>query len=130
MLSLQNSGQYQTQYLQLRRETYQSESNRNSAGTNKINNSGQTNSDPDNKMPSMTILTVQTTDTTGNQELFVHPLRPLSKRTNPKKCYFGANAANRLPPRKRRQTGQIQNQRQDTQKNTSDSVHAAAQTLN
>ena len=48
-----------------------------------------------------------------------------------KKCYFGANAAKRPPPRNGRPLGQSQNQRkQETRNEANETVQAAAQTLN
>ena len=53
-------------------------------------------------------------------------------RTNhsTEKCYLGADAANRPPPRKRRLEGQNQSQQNDAQNISDGNVQAAAQALN
>ena len=38
------------------------------------------------------------TEMTETQEMSVHPVRHVEKRTTPQRCYFGANAANRPLP--------------------------------
>ena len=44
------------------------------------------------------------------------------------KCYFGAEAANRLPPRKRRPEGENQVQQRNAQSNSDGNAQAAVQT--
>ena len=46
------------------------------------------------------------------------------------KCYVGANAANRPPPRNRWPEGQNQVQQRNAQNNSDENVQAAAQNLN
>ena len=46
------------------------------------------------------------------------------------RCYLGANAANRPPPRNRRPEGQNQSQQNNAQNNSDGNVQAAAQALN
>ena len=46
------------------------------------------------------------------------------------KCYFGAQAANRPPPRNRRRDGQDQVHQTNAQNNSNANVQAAPQTLN
>ena len=46
------------------------------------------------------------------------------------KCYFGANAANRPPPRSTRPEGQNQVEQRNAQSNSDGNVQAAAPTFN
>ena len=62
----------------------------------------------------------------------VFPPCERSGRTNhsTEKCYLGANAANRPPPRNRRPERQNQNQQRNAQSNSDGNAQSAAQTLN
>ena len=122
-------GHYQNQCRQLKREKDQTRNNSNSA--NKNYGSAQTISNPKNIVSN------------NNKANNTNKLR--DKRTTPdfppcetccrtnhstQKCYLGANAANRPPPRNRRPEGQNQAQQKNTQSNSDGNVQTAAQTLN
>ena len=95
---------YQNQCRQLKREKDQTRNNTNSAINS--NGSAQTNSNPNN---------ITANNTEGNNKNKQRDRRPrpvfppceTCDRTNhsTEKCYLGANAANRPPPRKRRPEG-------------------------
>ena len=122
-------GHYQTQCRQLKREKDQTRNNKSAANNN--NGSAQTNSNPDNKVAS---------NTKGNNINNQRDRRPRSVfppcetcgRTNhsTEKCFLGANAANRPPPRNRRPEGQNQARQNNAQNNSDGDVQAAAQALN
>ena len=122
-------GHYQTQCRQLKREKEQTRNNTNSASNN--NGSAQTNPNPNNKVAN---------NTKGNNINIQRDRRPkpifppceTCGRTNhsTERCYFGANAANRPPPRNRRPEGQNQSQKNNAQNNSGGNVQAAAQALN
>ena len=123
-------GHYQNQCRQLKWEKDQTQINTNSANSN--NGSAQTNSNPNNNKVA--------TDTKGNNINIQRDRRPkpvfppceTCGRTNhsTERCYLGANAANRPPPRNRRPEGQIQSQQNNAQNNSDGNVQAAAQALN
>ena len=123
-------GQYQNQCRQLKRKKDQKRNNTNSANNN--NGSAQTNSNPNNNKV--------TNNTKGNninnhRDRKLRPVLPLWEtcgRNNhsTEKCYFGANAANRPPPRNRRPEGQNQGQQNSAQSNSNGNFQAAAQALN
>ena len=122
-------GHYQNQCHQLKREKDQTRKNTNSANNN--NGSAQTNSNPNNKGSKNT-----KANSTNNQR--DRRSRPVfspcetSGRTNhsTEKCYFGAIAANRAPPRNRRPDRQNKVQQRNAQSNSDGNVQAAAQSLN
>ena len=122
-------GHYQNQYRQLKREKDQTRNNTNS--TNSNNGGAQPNSNPNKKVAKNT-----TTNNINNQrDRRSRPVFPPCEtcgRTNHStgKCYLGANAANRAPPRNRRPKGQNQVQQRNAQNNSDGNVQAAAQTLN
>ena len=125
-------GHYQNQCRQLKREKDQTRNNTNSANNN--NGSAQTNSNPNNNNNKV----ANSTDTSNinNQRdrrtRAVFPPCETCGRTNhsTEKCYLGANAANRPPPRNRRPEGQSQSQQNSAQNNPDGNVQAAAQALN
>ena len=111
-------GLYQNQCRQLKREKDQTRNNTNSA----INNNGiaQTNSNPNNN---------KVTNNTKGDNINNHRDRKLRHVFPPcetcgrnnhstEKCYLGANAANRPPPRNRRPEGQNQGQQNNNQSNS------------
>ena len=122
-------GHYQTQCRQLKREKEQTRNNSNSASNN--NGSAQTNPNTNNKVVN---------NTKGNKKHNQRDRRPrpvfppceTCGRTNhsTEKCYLGANAANRPPPRNRRPEGQHQSQQKNAQNNSDGNILAVAQTLN
>ena len=126
-------GHYRNQCRQLKREKDQAQNNTDSAATNKNNNgSAQTNSNPNNnKVP----VANKANNTNNQRERRPKPVFPPCEtcgRTNhsTERCYLGANAANRPPPRNRRPEGQNQAQQRNTQNNSDGNVQAVAQPLN
>ena len=123
-------GHYQNQCRQLKREKDQTRNNTNSANNN--DGSAQTNSNPNNNKV--------TNNTKGNninnhRDRKSRPVFPLCgtcgwNNHSTEKCYLGANAANRPPPRNRRPEGQNQGQQKNAQSNPNGNVQAAAQALN
>ena len=125
-------GHYRNQCRQLKREKDQVQNKTNSAATNKNNNGcAQTNSNPNQKA------TVANKANNANNQRHrktrpVFPPCETCGRTNhsTERCYLGANAANRPPPRNRRPEGQNQPQQRNTQNDSDGNVQAAAQPLN
>ena len=120
---------YQKQCRQFKREKDQTRNNTNSA--NKNNCRAQTNSNPNNKTANKT----KANNMNTQRDRRLRPVFPPSEtcgRTNhsTEKCYFGANAANRPPPRNRRPEGQNHVQQRNAQSNLDGNVQATAQTLN
>ena len=125
-------GHYRNQCRQLKRGKDQAQNNTDSAANNKNNNgSSQTNSNPSQKVP-----VANKANNANNQRdrkpKSVFPPCETCGRTNhsTERCYLGANAANRPPPRNRRLEGQNQAQQRNTQNNSDGNVQAAAQPLN
>ena len=125
-------GHYRNQCRQLKREKDQAQNNTDSATTNKNNNgSTQTNSNPNHKVP----VANKANNENNQRERETRPVFPPCEtcgRTNhsTERCYLGANAANRPPPRNRRPEGQNQAQQRNTQNGSDGNVQAAAQPLN
>ena len=123
-------GHYRNQCRQLKREKDPVQYNTDSAANNKNNNgSAQTNSNPNHKAP----VGNKVNNTNNQRDRRPRPvISPCETccRTNhsTEKCYLGANAANRPPPRNRRPEGQAQ--QRNTQNNTDGNVQAVAQPLN
>ena len=122
-------GHYQNPCRQLKREKDQTRNNMNSANNN--NGSAQTNFNPNNKVSNST----KANNILNQKDRKPRPVFPPCEtcgRTNhsTEKCYLGANAANRPPPRSRRQEGQNQVQQRNAKSNSDGNVQAAAQTLN
>ena len=119
-------GHYQNQCRQLKREKDQARNSTNSANNN--NGSAQTNSNPNNnKVANNT----KGSNTNNQRDRGTRPVfRPCETcgRTNhsTEKCFLGANAANRPPPRNRRPEGQNQSQQNNAQNNSDGNVQAAA----
>ena len=126
------SGHYRNQCRQLKREKDQVQNNTDSAANNKNNNgSAQTNPNPNHKVP----VANKANNTNNQRDRKPRPVFPPCEtcgRTNhsTERCYPGANAANRPPPRNRRPEGQNQAQQRNTQNNSDGNVQAAAQPLN
>ena len=123
-------GHYQNQCRQLKREKDQTRNNTNSA--NNINGSAQTNSNPNNNKVANNTKGNNTNNQRDRRTRPVFPPFETCGRTDhsTEKCYLGANAANRPPPRNRRPEGQNQSQQNNTQHNSDGNVQAAAQLLN
>ena len=122
-------GHYQNQCRQLKREKEQTRNNTKSA--NKNNGSAQIKSNPNNKTANNT----KANNINNQRDRRSRPVSPPCEtcgRTNQstEKCYLGANAANRPPPRIRQLEAQNQVQQNFTQSNSDGNVQAAAQTLN
>ena len=119
-------GHYQNQCRQLKREKDQTRNNTNSATSN--NGSAQTNSNPNNNKVANN---AKGNNTNNQKDRKPRPCETCG-RTNhsTERCYLGANAANRPPPRNRRPEGQNQSQQNNTQNNSDANVQAAAQALN
>ena len=95
-------GHYRNQCRQLKREKDQARNNTNSVDKSSINNSGETNSNSNNKIPNST----NENNTNIQKDRRSRPVYPPCEtcgKTNhsTEKRYFGANAANRPPPRNR-----------------------------
>ena len=123
-------GHYQNQCRQLKREKDQTRNNTNSA--NDDNGSAQINSNPNNNKV--------TNKTKGNNinkqrdkrpKLVFPPCETCGRNNHStERCYLGADAANRPPPRNKRLEGQNQSQQNDAQNISDENVQAAAQALN
>ena len=110
------SGHYQTECRQLKREKEQTRNSTNSASNN--NGSAQTNPNPNNKVANNT----KGNNINNQRNRRPRPVFPPCEtcgRINhsTEKCYLGANAANRPPPRNRRPEGQNQSQQNNAQNN-------------
>ena len=122
-------GHYRNQCRQLKREKDQGQNNTDIAANNKNNNgSAPTNSNPNHKAP----VANKANNTNYQRDRRPRPVFPPCEtcgRTNhsTERCYLGANAANRPPPRNRRPEGQNQAQQRNTQNNSDGNVQAAAQ---
>ena len=123
-------GHYQNQCRQLKREKDQTRNNTNIANNN--NGSARTDSNPnDNKVAN----NARANNINNQRDRRPRPVFPPCEtcgKTNhsTEKCYLGANAANRPPPRNRRPEGQNQGQQNIAQSNSDGNVQAAAQALN
>ena len=123
-------GHYRNQCPQLKREKDQVQNNTDSAVKNN-NDSAQINSNPNPKAQ----VANKANNTNNQRDRKPRPVFPPCEtcgRTNhsTERCYLGANAANRPPPRNRRPEGQNQAQHRNTQNNSDDNVQAATQPLN
>ena len=123
-------GHYRNQCRQLKREKDQTQNNTNSATNN--NGSAQTNSNPNNNKVTDNAKGNNTNNQRDRKPRPVFPPCETCGRTNhsTERCYVGANAANRPPPRNRRTEGQNQAQQRNTQNNSDGNVQAAPQHLN
>ena len=123
-------GHYQNQCRQLKREKDQTRNNTNSA--NNDNGSAQTNYNPNNNKVAKNTKGNNINNQRDRRPKPVFPPCDTCGRTNhsSEKCYLGANAANRPPPRNRRPEGQNQAQQRNTQNNSDGNVQAVAQPLN
>ena len=125
-------GHYRNQCRQLKREKDKVQNNTDSAANNKNNNgSAQINSNPNLKAP----VANKANNTNNQRDRKPRPVFPPCEtcgRTNhsTERCYLGANAAIRPPPRNRRPEGQNQAQQRNTQNNSDGNFQDAAQPLN
>ena len=123
-------GHYRNHCRQLKREKDQTQNNTNSATNN--NGSAQTYSNPNNNKVTDNAKGNNTNNQRDRKPRPVFPPCETCGRTNhsTERCYLGANAANRPPPRNRRTEGQNQAQQRNTQNNSDGNVQAAPQPLN
>ena len=121
---------YQNQCRQLKREKEQTRNNTNSANNN--NGSAQTNSKPNNNTVANNTKGNNMNNQRDKRSRPVFPPCETCGRNNhsTEKCYLGANAANRPPPRNKQPEGQNRGQQNNSQSNSDGNVHAAAQILN
>ena len=121
---------YQNQCRQLKREKDQTRNSTNSANNN--NGSAQTNSNPNHNKVANNTKGSNANNQRDRRTTPVFAPCETCGRTNhsTERCYLGANAANRPPPRKRRPEGQNQSQHNNAQNNSDGNVQAAAQALN
>ena len=120
---------YQNQCRQLKREKDQARNNMNSANNN--NGSAQTNFNSNNKVANNTKANNINIQRDRRSRLVFPPCETCGTTNHStEKCHLGANAANRPPPRNRRQEGQNQVQQRNAQRKSDGNVQAAAQTLN
>ena len=122
---------YRNQSRQLKREKYPAQNNTNSASNKNNNNGVQKNSNSNNKVPNNTN-SINTSNQNNRNPGPVYPQCETCGKTNhsTENYYFGANAANRPPPRNRRPDGQNEVQQRNAQNNSVVNVQAAAQILN
>ena len=105
--------------------------------TEKIqNNPGNRNSDANNSNPNSNVNNINNNNKNSNRAerkpKNVYPPYETCGKTNhsAEKCYHGANAANRPPPRQRKPERQNQVQGRANQKESNETTQAAAQNLN
>ena len=123
-------GHYQNQCRQLKLEKDQTRNKTNSAKNN--NGSAQTNSNPNNNKVANNTRGNNINIQRDRKSSPVFPPCETCGRNNhsTEKCYLGANAANRPPPRNRRPEGQNQGQQNNPQSKSDGNVQSAAQALN
>ena len=125
-------GHYRNQCRQLKREKDQVQNNTDSDANNRNNNgSAPINSNPNQKAQ----VENKANNTKNQRDRKQRPVFPPSEtcgRTNhsTERCYLGASAANRPPPRNRRPERQIQAQQNSAQNSSDGNVQTAAQALN
>ena len=123
-------GHSKNQCRNLKREKDRRRNNTNSANNNK--GSAQTNSNPNNNKVAIKTKGNNKSNQGDRKSRPVFPPCETCRRNNhsTEKCYLGANAANRPPPRNSRHEGQNQSQQNNAQSNSDGNVQAAAQALN
>ena len=121
---------YQNQCRKLKWEKDQTRNNTNSANNN--NGSAQTKCNTNNNKVANNTKRNNTNNQRNRKSGPVFPPCETCGRNNhsTEKCYLGANAANRPPPRNRRPEGQNQGQQNNAQSNSGGNVQAAAQAVN
>ena len=120
-------GHYRNQCCLLKKQREQTE--------NHQNNPGNKNSDANTSNPNSNVNNNNTNKNSNRAERkpkTVYPPCETCGKTShsTKKCYFGANAANRPPPRHRRPERQNQVSERANQSDTNEAPQAAAQYLN
>ena len=103
---------------------------------NDQNNPGKKSSDANTSNPNGNVNNRHNNNRNSNRAerkpKTVHPPCETCGKTNPstERCYHGANAANRPPPRQRRPERQNQVQERANQNDSNETTQAAAQKLN
>ena len=99
------------------------------SANNNNNGSAQTNSNPNDNKVANNAKGNNINNQRNRRPRPVFPHCETCGKTNhsTEKCYLGANAANRPPPRDRRPEGQNQSQRNNAQNNSDGNVQTAAQ---
>ena len=121
-------GHYSNQCRLLKKQREQTENNQ--------NNPGNKNSDANTSNPNGYVNNPNNNNKNSKRAEIkpktVYPPCETCGKTNhsPKKCYNGANAANRPPPRHRRPERQNQVQERANQNDSNETTQAAAQNLN
>ena len=122
--------QYRNQCRLLKRQKKQSDDTHNHPGNKNL---GANNSIPDNNKNKNNNNSKKIREPRKSQKLFIHPVRHVGRQTTPRtneKCYYGAHAANRLPPRQRRPERQNRVQERANINGWNETTEAAAQNLN
>ena len=120
---------YQNQCRQLKSEKDHTRINTNSANNN--NGRAQTNSNPNNKVANNTKANNINNPRDRRSRPVLLPCETCGRNNHStEKCYLGANAANRPPPRNTRPEAQNQVQQNNAQSNSDGNVQAEAQALN
>ena len=122
---------YHIQNRQLKQQKNHVQNNMDSAGNNKNIFVGPTNSNSNKKSPCQ-INAMNTNNQKDKKPRPVYTTCNTYGKTNHSrgKCYFGASASKRPPPRNRRPEGQNQVQQRNAQNNSAVNVPAAAQNFN
>ena len=108
---------YQNQCHQLKREKDQAQINTIRAGNNSNKNGGQTNSNSNKKISNKTNRNNTNSQSDRKPSPVCLPCKTCAKTNHvTEKCYFGANAAKRPSPWRRRPEGQTQFQQRNAQK--------------
>ena len=100
------------------------------------NNPGNKNSDANNSAPNSNVNNPNNNSRNSHRaerkpKTFYPPSKTCGKTNYPtEKCFHGANAANRPPPRQRRPERQNQVQETANQNDSKETIRAAAQNLN
>ena len=98
---------------------------------NNSNVSAQTNSNPNNKVSNNTKANNKNIQRERRSRPVFPPCETCGRTSHStEKCYHGANAANRPPPRNGQPEGQKQVEQRNAQNNSDGNVQAAAQILN
>ena len=111
----------------MKRQREQTEDNQNNPGNK---NSGANTSNPNSNVNNNN--KNENSNKAERKPKTVYPLCETSAKTNhsTEKCYCGANAANRPPPRHRRPESQNQHREGANQNDSNETNQAAAQNLN
>ena len=117
-------GHYRNQCRLLKKQREQTENNQ--------TNAGNKNSDANTSNSNSNVNNVKKSDRAQRKPKTVYPPCETCDKTNhsTEKCYYGANAANRPPPRQRKPERQNQVQERANQNDSNETTQAEAQNLN